>query len=544
MDPSTYQSKVDIMEERFKGLELEVELLKSKMMSGTKSADTPSSSGAPSVTGPNQGSDPTASNMIKELEIRLERTEEERNMLQSEYDDLRATFERWKAEYDESREAQEELEMTWLEKFEEEKKRSRALFQKLQEMKGNIRVMCRIRPASADTPVDELVDFGPREKGEFSNSWGHMELPVERKNVIGNIVTSKRPFDFERIFGPEESNNDVFNEISDLVECALQGDKVGIFAYGQTGSGKTYTLSHKGPEGGLEDGIIPRTVASMFKIAESSTRNKFSISLSILEIYINSIFDLQEPIDGEKVQTRIEEAKFLPLESLESAETMIEEASRLRVSSSTNRNETSSRSHLILTFQITRENLEGGPAQHGFLYLVDLAGSERSAASGLNGAQLQEGIKINESLMSLNLVITALGKGTHVAYDTVLTKALRPVLAHDSKTLMFVMVSPLKRDLITSIQTLEKGQEATNAKLAAVNRNDARRPATSAPAGVRTPQPALSRGLKTPTPNPAQSGRSSPNTASPRQDTPRSGRNSVRSPLGGRRGAGRGGSRA
>ncbi|KAI1095028.1 P-loop containing nucleoside triphosphate hydrolase protein [Rostrohypoxylon terebratum] len=466
---SDVATMMEIMEARISGLEEEVKLLKAKPY-----PKSPEHS--------NLGSDPSASIMIKELEIKLEREEEE-----------------------------QEVESRGRQKLLAEQKKSRALFERLQALKGNIRVMCRIRPPPPDTSKNELVNFGPREKGEFSEFWGHMEIPVERRNAIGNIVTSTRSFDFERIFGPEETNNDVYDDISDLVQCALHGEKVGIFAYGQTGSGKTYTLSHKdSSESAAEDGIIPRTVRSMFEFAAASTSHDYQISLSILEIYIDNIYDLQDPIDGQKVQTRIEEAKFRPLESLESAEAMIEAASRLRVSSSTSKNATSSRSHLILTFQIIKEPIKGDSEnlqERGFLYLVDLAGSERSAASGLEGAQLQEGIKINKSLMSLNLVITALGKGTHAAYDTALTKALRPVLAHDSKTLMFVMVSPLKRDMVTSLQTLEKGQEATNAKLAAANRNDGKKPA-STPSG-RSTQPALSTGLGT------QSGRITPSTPTP-----------------------------
>ncbi|KAI1104087.1 P-loop containing nucleoside triphosphate hydrolase protein [Jackrogersella minutella] len=436
---------------------------------------------------------------IEELEIRLERAEEERNQLQFDFDALSADLERWKTEFDESQEAREGIESILKDRIRAEQKKSRALFERLQAMKGNIRVMCRIRPASADTPEEELVNFGPRQKGEFSDHWGTMLMPVERRNAMGGTVINTKSFNFERIFGPEESNDDIFNEISDLVECALQGQKVGIFAYGQTGSGKTYTLSHKGPEGGSEDGLIPRTVAMMFESAATSYIYEYSISLSILEIHIDNIYDLQQPIDGEKVQTRIEEAKFLPLDSLETAESMIEEAMKLRVSSSTNKNATSSRSHLILTFRITRENVSQGTVDTGILYLVDLAGSERSAAGGLEGAQLKEGVKINKSLMSLNLVITALGNGTHVAYDTALTKALRPVLSHDSKTLMFVMISPLKKDVVTSVQTLEKGQEATNARLASVNRNDAKRPSSSSNTQSKTTFPARSSGLPTPT---------------------------------------------
>ncbi|KAI1209812.1 P-loop containing nucleoside triphosphate hydrolase protein [Annulohypoxylon truncatum] len=527
MDPSDLQSRMEAMEARLKGLETNLEAVKPKPSVASLRSD--------------QAPDPRdATKMIKELEVLLARTEEERNQLQSDHDILSAQLDRYRAEYDEAMERQEGLEVIWMQKLDAEQKRSRALFERLQALKGNIRVMCRIRPPPAETPYEDLVDFGPREKGEFSDSWGRMQIPVERQDVTGRVSTDTQSFDFERIFGPEESNNDVFNEISDLVECALQGEKVGIFAYGQTGSGKTFTLSHKDPAGdGLEDGVIPRTVALMFQNAEASLTHNYSISLSILEIYIDSIYDLQEPIDGQKAQTRIEQAKFLELTSQESAEAMIEAAAQLRVSSSTSQNASSSRSHLILTFQIHRERLGGGEEETGYLYLVDLAGSERSAASGLKGLQLQEGIKINTALMSLNLVITALGNGTHVAYDNTLTKALRPVLSHDSKTLMFVMVSPLKKDLVTSIQTLKKGQEATNAKLAAVNRSG-----TSTPRGTRSvSHPALSSGLGTPT-----SVRSTPGTPTSGRGGTRGGltpRPTPRSSLGGTptrgRGSGRGG---
>ncbi|OTA69087.1 P-loop containing nucleoside triphosphate hydrolase protein, partial [Hypoxylon sp. EC38] len=331
---------------------------------------------------------------------------------------------------------------------------------------GNIRVMCRIRPAPTGTPREDLVKFGPKEKGELSDNWGKLFVPVERKTALGNTDVSMKKFDFERIFGPDESNSAVFEEISELVETALDGEKVGVFAYGQTGSGKTHTLSYKDPHG-INDGIIPKTLALLFEATERVTAYKYSISMSVTEIYINKTFDLlQELVDGEKVQTRPEQATFKPLVSLSSADSIIDYALEARATASTDQNATSSRSHLIFTFRIDKEDPEKGPTDTGFLYLVDLAGSERPAKGGAQGAQLEEGIKINNSLMSLNMAITALGKGNSVVFDNDLTRALRPVLSKGSKTLMFVMISPLKKDVQVSIQTLEKGQEASNAQLA------------------------------------------------------------------------------
>ncbi|KAI6090136.1 P-loop containing nucleoside triphosphate hydrolase protein [Hypoxylon rubiginosum] len=417
--------------------------------------------------------DEAAKHKIKELEIRLKKAEDERKQTQELYEETHADRELWKAEFDSATASHDELATLLQDQIDREKEINRNLFQKVQEMKGNIRVMCRIRPAPKHTPSEDLANFGPRQPGDFSNAWGKIRMGVERKNAMGFTVADQKAFDFERIFGPDETNNDIFNEISDLIECALEGQKVGIFAYGQTGSGKTYTLSHRDLEHGSSDGIIPRTLASIFETAgQKSHRYRYSISLSVLEIYTNNIYDLlKAPLDGNKTETRLEQATILPLDSLTMAEEIIEDAINIRTSSSTEKNENSSRSHLIITFHVLRENITDGTSVEGLLNLVDLAGSERSAADGLEGQQLQEGILINRSLLSLNRVITSLGQGAPVSFDTALTRALKPCLSHDSKALMFVMVSPFKRDLSVTLQTFEKGQEATNAKLASVNRS-------------------------------------------------------------------------
>ncbi|KAI1143134.1 P-loop containing nucleoside triphosphate hydrolase protein [Hypoxylon sp. FL0543] len=431
----------------------------------------------------------TPSDVVEQLELQLEKAEAERNQAVFDIEELKSELQRRGIELEEAVEAKEAINQTLIDEMEAARQKNRALLQKLQALKGNIRVMCRIRPASANTPSEDLVKFGPREKGEFTDNWGKLLIPVERKTALGKTDTVIRAFDFERIFGPEETNDDVFEEISELVECALDGDKIGIFAYGQTGAGKTHTLCHRCVDGRSGDGLIPRTLSLMFDAVERTTGYNYSISMSAIEIYVNRTYDLlREPVGGQKVQTRPDQAKFVPLNSIVSADQIVNYAMNERETSSTDKNSVSSRSHLIFTFRIDRTGPVAGQVDTGYLYLVDLAGSERSAAAGAQGTQLKEGIKINKSLMSLNLAITALGKGTNVSYDTDLTRALRPVLAQGSKTLMFVMISPMKRDLQVSLQTLEKGQEASNAKLAAANRSG-NRPSSSGratPLAVRT----------------------------------------------------------
>ncbi|CAJ2501420.1 Uu.00g042730.m01.CDS01 [Anthostomella pinea] len=410
-----------------------------------------------------------ADERIKALESRLAEAEKEGNSLRENLDDALAEVENLKTEFVDALNTREELDEMLNSDLRLERARSRALFNQVCDLKGNIRVIARIRPAAVDAAEEDVVDFGEHLPGDFSDKWAKLRIPVERKTVTGTIATDLKNFEFERVFGPEATNEDLYDEVSDLAMSAVDGRSVCIFSYGQTSSGKTYTMSK------TQDGLIPRSMATIFDMAARDALDyKVTIEVSVLEIYLDDIFDLLQPlVNGEKTKIRLDQATFQNLETLRVAEDLLEEVVTRRETAATQMNAGSSRSHLIFNIRVRKEAMTGatkGKVDTGLLTVVDLAGSERTASAGTSGLAREEGIAINQSLSGLNRVITALGDGTPAAYDTTLTRALRPSLSQGCRTLMLVCVSPMKEHLSVTLQSMEKGAEATKARLSSLNR--------------------------------------------------------------------------
>ncbi|OIT35508.1 PREDICTED: kinesin-like protein KIN-14C [Nicotiana attenuata] len=340
-------------------------------------------------------------------------------------------------------------------KIVEGEKLRKRLHNTILELKGNIRVFCRVRPLQSDDTISaagKVISFPT-------------STEAQGRGIDLTQNGQKLSFTFDKVFMPEASQEDVFVEISQLVQSALDGYKVCIFAYGQTGSGKTHTMVGK-PDSDNQKGLIPRSLEQVFETKQFLQNQGWSykMQVSMLEIYNETIrdllspsnssgFDVSRPENGGKQyaikhdvngNTHVSDLTIVDVHCYSQVSKLFGLAAESRSVGKTHMNQQSSRSHFVFTLRISGVNESTEQQVQGVLNLIDLAGSERLSKSGSTGDRLKETQAINKSLSSLSDVIFALAKKEeHVPFrNSKLTYLLQPCLGGNSKTLMFVNVSP------------------------------------------------------------------------------------------------------
>ena len=214
-------------------------------------------------------------------------------------------------------------------------------------------------------------------------------------------------------------------------------------------------------------GIIPRAINYIYEQTNKITNaqgegknqsgDKFSIYVSFVQLYLESIQDLLEP-ELKDIKIREDPEKGVYLEGVHrikctspaQCKELFHMGEKNRATASTKMNEHSSRSHAILILRIEHsikmmtktkvKNVKQATDRIitcSDLYLVDLAGSERVKKTGATADRLKEAKLINQSLLALGNVISALSdpKSTHISYrDSKLTRLLQNSLGGNSKT--------------------------------------------------------------------------------------------------------------
>jgi hypothetical protein len=320
----------------------------------------------------------------------------------------------------------------------------------------NIKVICRLRPLNR-----KEMDLGCGVC--INNTKDSLKINIGEE---GN-----HDFAFDRVFGPETIQSEVFDYVAKpIIEGAMEGWNGTLFCYGQTSSGKTHTME------GVHDvqdlrGIIPRMMEYVFNlIRDASIDIEFTVKCSFLEIYNEKIQDLLDPrknnlmVKEEKNKgIWVDDATEIYVLSKEEMYDVFKIGSENRKVGATCMNAKSSRSHSLFIVTIFQKNNKTDSTKTGKIYFVDLAGSEKMSKTGIDGGQmLEEAKNINKSLLNLGMVINSLTEGRgHVPYrDSKLTRVLQESLGGNSHTTLIINCSMSSYNDRESLSTLRFGQRA------------------------------------------------------------------------------------
>lgn len=333
----------------------------------------------------------------------------------------------------------------------------------IEDLRGVVRVFCRLRPlstrqiASGDQAAIHVIDDSS------------LEIPD-----VGS-------FTFDGVFSPG-SQEDLFEDCRDLVQCVVDGYNVTIFSYGQTGAGKTYTMMGT-PQ---EEGLAFNTIDELFSLVEALPSDTQSeVSASMCELYNGQVIDLlrattrssckmrQSPLQVSRQfssPTQVTRQCSSPMENLVEMNvqskmelrTLLTKGLQRRMVAAHATNVSSSRSHLILTMQVRLLEEGSSEARCGKIVLCDLAGSERLKKSQSDGVTKKEAIEINKSLTALGNVIEAVAcRRKQVPYrEHKLTQILQDSIGGTSKTLMIVSCSSASSNISETSMSLRYGTRA------------------------------------------------------------------------------------
>ena len=363
----------------------------------------------------------------------------------------------------------------------------------------NVRVAVRVRPLVARERV------------------GSSRECISEDEQSSSVSIGKRRFTFDHVFGKKSTQAEVFDVCAThLVDGCFNGYNATVLAYGQTGSGKTFTMGSGISLTATDEevGIIPRAISRIYtQIEESENDVDVRIRCSFLEIYNEQVKDLLHPetptskiairehANGSIVVTGIREE---PAPTAEAMSRLLMSGAHVRTTGSTLMNEQSSRSHAVFSITVeqkykvlpgkggeatehavksTRKQSGRSAAQHQLqlqhqhmrkgttakFHLVDLAGSERNKKTGTVGARFKESVTINQGLLALGNVISALGderkRCSHIPYrESKLTRMLQDSLGGNSRTVMIACVSSAESSIEETVNTLKYAHRARNIK--------------------------------------------------------------------------------
>lgn len=298
---------------------------------------------------------------------------------------------------------------------------------------------------------------------------------------------------FSRVFGPQDDNGKVFQDLQGpaLTASVCNGVNETLFAYGQTGAGKTHTIFG----GDSEAGLLQHFVYSIFDSTTACAGS--TVHVCCYEVLGDTLTDLVNPdpfiemgeihhedvaVDELFLKTSKFRYQIVRVATAETCMDLLHDARMNRASGVSSCNSHSSRSHAVVHIFVQRPtdgtdgaaspgarvSSQGAPCLSstlGALTLVDLAGAEKEHENPSEHGRKSARI-LNTSLSSLNRLLRKLqsngGLDESERRQSVLNKCLWEYLRPGCGIALIFCVSPLMKHRVITLSTLAM---ATDSKL-------------------------------------------------------------------------------
>lgn len=352
-----------------------------------------------------------------------------------------------------------------------------------------IKIAARVRPR-----LDHEIDDEGIQVSHMPGSLSCINVPNPRD--LSQVFN----FPLSSCYDQNSTQEEIFErDVRPLIDVVYSGVTVTIFAYGVTSSGKTHTM--QGTK--AEPGVIPRVVEAMFQQKASLQKSRVELSVSYMEIYKDEVYDLfvnrdtapKLPVrENDSGQVFVANLTSLPIQSVDEFDTIYSRASRHRSVGATNLNRASSRSHAVLTLEVTMTDSTAQKTLTGKMNLVDLAGSENNKLTGNDPTRMAESAAINKSLSVLGQVVHALNQGaSRIPYrNSKLTRILQDALGGSSIGLLICNIAPgvkFRQDTLNTLNFAVRTKNVENRPV--INERDNRPQTKPHFAAVQPPPPKL-----------------------------------------------------
>ena len=268
-----------------------------------------------------------------------------------------------------------------------------------------VRIFCRVRPPSSASEAPRWLKLSDTEA----------EIVVTEEAGRTDRTTKVL---FDKVLPTSVNQVEVYRDcVKDLVTRVVAGYPAVLLAYGQSGSGKTYTVC--GPHA-QDSKSATETPGLVHMIAEqlSDDRRVKMLQVTAVEIYNKEFYNAAIPVERRsalkyrviKEQLWIEGVMPNVIRRSNQFADFFKVVASNRRTSAQELNDRSTRSHLIITFQVTA--IDEADAIRcettAELKVIDLCGSERLDRSGATGDVAKETANINTGLFFLGNSINRL----------------------------------------------------------------------------------------------------------------------------------------